>query len=355
MRILATAISLLGFAAMAGLSGCQSPPAREPIPEVFYPGPPEEARLQLLARYTDSVDVEEPDSFTRFVAGGEEVRMVVTRAHGVAWHSGRIYVCDPGAPAVIVFDLPGRQMRKLEPEMRGLFKKPLDIEITADGWKYVTDTAHRKVLVFNAEDKYQTAFGDPETWRPVGIAATDKELFVTDAANHAVVVLDRKTGAELRRLGTVGKADGEFYYPVSIDVGPDNDLYVSDSFNFRVQRLRADGTFIRSFGAVGRNLGNLARPRGVSVDREGRVYVLDGAFQNCQVFDPEGKLLLYFGAPGGGPGAVNMPSNIEIDYEAVDAFRGRVAPGYELDYVLFITSQAGPNKVNVYGFLRKKG
>jgi hypothetical protein len=105
---------------------------------------------------------------------------------------------------------------------------------------------------------------------------------------------------------------------------------------------------------VGRNLGNLARPKGVAVDRESRVFVLDGAFENCQIFDEEGALLLFFGGPGDQPGATNMPACVRVDYDAVDAFRDRVKEGYDLEFILFVTSQLGPYRVSVYGLLRKE-
>ena len=181
-----------------------------------------------------------------------------------------------------------------------------------------------------------------------------RRCFVSDAANHAVVVLDRASGAELLRFGEKGSGEGDFFYPTSLALGPEGDLYVSDSFNFRVQRLEPDGSFVRSVGSVGRKLGQFARPKGVAVDREGRIFALDGAFDNCQIFDPEGKLLLFFGGAGGSPGSMNLPAVVKVEYDAVEAFRDRVAPGRDIEYVVLVTSQAGPFKVNVYGLLRER-
>jgi sugar lactone lactonase YvrE len=335
------------------LDGCASAPPRTDAEPTFFPPPPAEPRLQLLASYSGSNDVEEVSGFRKFVAG-EEVERRIGRAHGVAWHDGRIYVCDPGLPHVVVIDLAKKEMRLLDPERPAMFKKPLEIAIAPDGWKYITDTAHRKVIVYDSEDRYRKAFGDPDSWRPVGIAADADRLYVSDAANHAVVVLERASGTELMRFGEKGSGEGDFFYPTSLALGPEGDLYVSDSFNFRIQRLESDGAFVRSVGSVGRKLGNFARPKGVAVDREGRIYALDGAFDNCQIFDPEGKLLLFFGGAGGGPGSMNLPAVVSVEYDAVEAFRDRVAPGYDIDYVVFVSSQAGPFKVNVYGLLRKR-
>jgi sugar lactone lactonase YvrE len=353
-----TTISLrvsLGLVAIAALLvGCASSGVAKPhAVEVFYPPPPAEPRLQLLARFSDSSDIHQDSSFKRFIAGDEPKRSI-ERAQGMAWHAGSLYVCDPGVAHVVVCDLVKRELRALDPGRRRVFRKPLDIAIAPDGWKYITDTVQRRVVVYDREDRYQGTFGDPAAWRPVGIATTPDRLYVTDVANHVLVELDRKTGRELARIGRGGNGKGEFHYPVAVAVGPQGDLYVADSFNFRVQRLRPDGTFVSSIGKAGRQLGDFARPRGVAVDREGRIYALDGAFENCQIFNAEGKLLMFFGGPGSQPGAINLPGAVRVSYAAADAFRERVAAGFDIEYVVFVSSQAGLHKVNAYGFLRKR-
>jgi hypothetical protein len=40
-----------------------------------------------------------------------------------------------------------------------------------------------------------------------------------------------------------------------------------------------------------------------------------------------------------------------IDYDNVDLFADRVAPGYQLEYLVLVTNQFGANKVSVFGFI----
>ena len=342
-------ILLLGAAVVAPAcaGGPKAPPA------TFYHPPPAEPRLQFLGSLRGAEDLAPTSGFRRFVVGNEEEKRIV-RAHGLAWHQGRLYVCDAGLPHVLVFDFNRKEMRLLAPDQPGMFKKCVDIAIAPDGTKYVTDTEHRRVIVFDEKDAYRGAFGNPEAWKPVGIAVASDRLYVTDVQNHQIVVLDRNTGAELSRFGAKGAAEGQLYFPLSIRVGPDGDLYVSDGFNFRVQRLRPDGTVVRTYGKIGRTPGSFARPRGLAFDREGRIFVVDAAFENIQILDNDGRLLLFFGAPGGAPDSLNLPYAVVVDYDAVPAFAGRVAPGHEIEYVLFATSQTGPSKINVYGLLRQR-
>ena len=322
---------------------------------VFYPAAPEQPRLQLLAHYARAEDLVAIGAFERFVVG-EAVgagRGELVKPYGVGWHRGRLYVCDAAAAHVIVYDFERKEVRPIDPERSGAFAKPIDIAIAPDGWKYITDTGQRRVHVYDADDRYRQSFGTPEAWKPTGIAASTDRLFVTDVQAHCVFVLDRRTGREIARLGKEGGGQGEFHFPVSAALGPDGDLYVTDSFNSRVQRLRPDGTWVRSFGSLGKGPGQFSRPRGVSVDQEGRVYVVDAAFENVQIFDEKGQLLLFFGGPGAKPGDMNLPASIRVSTEAIPYFKDRVAPGHSIEGVVFVTSQFGVNKVNVYGILAK--
>lgn len=336
------------------LTACKTPAAHDQSAgPVFYPDPPDERRLQLLGRFSSAEDVQPVSRFRKFVAG-DEPRRSIGRAHGVAWHDGKLYVCDPGSPHVAVFDLRRKEMRPLDETNPRRFRKPIEIAIAPDGWKYITDTVLRKVVVYGPDDRFRALFGDPEAWRPVGIAVHGDRLYVTDAENHQLVVLDRTDGRELARWGKEGPQDGEFYFPIAVDVGPDGDVYVTDSFHFKIQRLKADGTFVSSHGEAGDIVGTFARPKGVAVDRKGRFFVVDAAFENVQIFDHDGKPLLFFGAPGPDPGNLNLPADVCVSYDAVPEFADRVAPGESLEYVVFVSSQTGPNKVNAYGMLRKE-
>lgn len=339
----------LFFSASAGCASSRS----DGQPPVFYPPPPVEPRLQWLACYSGASDIEDAGAFRAFVVGQEDER-TIAKAHGVAWLGDSLYVVDSSQCNVSVFDFDSDRMRPLVADDTGFFKKPIGIAVSSDGWKYVTDTGHRKVLTFDPQDRWQKALGDPEKWKPTGVAVDGDTLYVTDVANHQVVLFDRGTGEEKARWGKQGGEEGSFWFPLSVTVGPGQDVYVSDSFNCRIQRFSKEGKFLKTIGGAGMSAGQFARPRGVSVDRQGRIFVVDAAFENVQIFDAEGKLLLFFGGPGDAPGCMNMPASVEVSYEAARRFEDRVAPGYAIDYVVFVTSQTGPNKVNVYGLLRKE-
>ena len=90
------------------------------------------------------------------------------------------------------------------------------------------------------------------------------------------------------------------------------------------------------------------------MDRAGRVYVVDAVTEVVQVFDSEGRLLTFFGdAKTSDRAACYLPAGLVLDYDHGKFFERWVAPGFKLEYLIFVTNQAGPNKVSVYGFVSK--
>jgi sugar lactone lactonase YvrE len=341
--------------AVAALAGCASAPraTTAPAPQpIYYPPPPAEPRLQFLARFSSVRDVASPQSaFQDFVLGKDtDAARLVEKPYGVALRDGRIYVVDTRRAGYGIFDVAAGGTRFIQPHGQGALRKPISIALDAAGRRYVSDAELGQVLVYDTEDRFMMAYGAPGQFKPAGIAVAGEQLYVADVEHHALHVLDTRSGATLRRLGTPGSGPGQLFQPTNVAVGPDGAIYVTDTGNFRIQKFAADGTFVRAFGSVGTTPGRFARPKGVALDREGRLYVVDAAFENLQVLDPEGAPLLFFGAPGDGPADLNLPATVALDYGSVESFRRYAAPGFEIEYVVLVANQFGPNAVVAYGF-----
>ena len=187
------------------------------------------------------------------------------------------------------------------------------------------------------------------------MAILGDKMYVVDIAHHKIHVLSLLDGHTLQEIGKAGSKSDELFQPTNITIGPDGYLYVSDTGNFRVQKITQYGVFVKSIGHVGTGLGQFARPKGISVDHDGRLYVVDAAFQNVQVFNRDNKLLLFFGGPGPHSDNLDLPTDIEIDYDNVALFQQYAAPNFKLEYVILVANQFGRNKVNVYGFGKLQG
>jgi len=118
----------------------------------------------------------------------------------------------------------------------------------------------------------------------------DDNLYVVDSLNNRVQKFT-KEGKFITKWGTAGSGAGEFNMPWGIDVDAAGDVYVTDWRNDRVQKFTADGRFLMQFGTSGSGDGEFNRPTGIAVDQAGVIYVADWHNDRLQVFDADGSFI----------------------------------------------------------------
>jgi DNA-binding beta-propeller fold protein YncE len=334
-------------------AACATPAPRTGAP-VFFPPAPGLPRIQYLTSFRGLKDVEEQSSFNRFVVG-EQQDLRLDKPYGIGIHDGKMYVCDTNA-TVMVLDLVSKHYGGLKGAVGpGKLIEPINISIETDGTKYVADPARGQVVVFDRNDDYVRAYGSPGNWRPVDAVAFADRLYVADPANGLVKVFDRTSGEEVRTIGNKGDAAERLDRPTNLAFDADGYLYVTDAGRFQVLKFDRDGHFKSTYGQPGDNLGHFARPKGIAVDRDGRLYAVDASFNNAQIFSKEGRLLMFFGEGGDVPGGFLLPAKITIDYDNVKYFAKYLAPQFQAEYLLLVTSQFGQHPVSVLAFGREKG
>ena len=344
--------------AAAVLAGCASAPGQAPQAQgpAFYPPLPDPPRIQHLRTLTGERDLGVAASkFAQFVVGDDTRTQQLKQPYGVGMFNGKLYVVDSRAPGIAVFDLAQQRFTLMTGAPNGRMKRPINITIDGDGTKYVTDTGRNQVLVFDRDDRFVSAYGTEGEFKPVDTAIAGERLYVVDIQHHQVQVLDKRTGKLLFKFGSAGSKVGELFHPTNIAIGADGDVYVVETSNFRVQRFTAEGNSMRIYGEAGTDRGNFTRPKGIAIDRNGRLYVGDAAFQNVQIFDNDGRLLLFFGQPGDNIEGLNLPAGVTIDYDNVQYFRSYADPRFNIEYLVFVVSQFGPNKVDVFGYGKMAG
>jgi len=319
---------------------------------LFLPLPPNEPRLQFLTKFSSALDVgTEKKGFRDFVFGGEDNEaQLVQKPYGLAVYEGAIYVVDTRGNGYGIFDLANSRSKLVQPTGAGALVKPINITIDVDGTRYITDTEREQILVFNADDRFLRAIGDPGQFKPIDVAIAGDQLYITDIMHHQVHVLDKHTDETVLTFGDVGSEPGQLFHPTSLAIGGDGMVYVTDTSNFRLQQFDADGEFVRVIGALGSRPGTFSRPKGIALDRSGHIYVVDAAFQNIQVIAPDGGAIMAFGEPGAERWNVNLPTVVKIDYENVPYFEKYAAPNFEIEYLVLVASQFGLNKVVVFGY-----
>jgi sugar lactone lactonase YvrE len=349
------------FVALAALSACGSAPTTpdkvvEAAEPVFYPPLPTAPRLQWLTSYTGAKDfMGKSSGFADFVAGKQEAPQGLVTIYGVAMFDSKIFALDSKAATLATFDLVKQKYSTFGGTGGGKLRLPINISIDTDGTKYVTDTGRNQVVVYDRDDRFVSAFGDSEQFRPVDTAIVGDKLYVVDILHHEIQVLHKRTGQLLFKFGKKGSELGEMLHPTNIAIGPNGDVFVVETSNFRVQRFTPDGKPVRVYGEVGDTSGKFARPKGIAIDREGMMHVADAAFQNVQMFDTNtGKLLLAYGQPEKGDG-MSLPAAVKIDYDHIALFQRYADPKFKIEYLVLVTSQVAPNKIDVFGYGKLAG
>jgi len=142
-----------------------------------------------------------------------------------------------------------------------------------------------------------------EFYSPIGIAISRQdEVFVTDLNN-----------ARVQRFDTEGKYTGGFDLPRDtperkssqaggIAIDEKGLLYLSFMQQDRIRVYTPAGALVREWGGKGSGDGELFGPGGLAFDRAGDLYVADQRNHRVQKFTREGKFLAKWGEHGSQPG-----------------------------------------------------
>jgi len=164
---------------------------------------------------------------------------------------------------------------------------------------------------------------------PTGIAVTDNEVFVSDARNARIQVFDYN-GNFKREFGYQGNDLEKLGRPMNLTV-KNNEVYVTDYFKDRIQVYSLEGQFLRSLGKSGSGPGEFDAPVGVDVALNGDVYVIDFYNQRLQQLHRDGRFIRQWGTTGKTgilSGKFNYPTDVAIDSDnnifVADGFNDRV-------------------------------
>lgn len=190
---------------------------------------------------------------------------------------------------------------------RGGFTWAVGIAVSKDGNVYCSDEYECTVSVFDPDgiqtfpefdlegehiDRWGEKGSEPGMLSgPAGLAFdANDDLYIVDSLNNRVQVFS-KAGDFSRGWGKGGAAAGEFDRPWGITIDGEGAVYIADWGNHRVQKFGPDGEYVMSFGGLGEEAGSLDHPSGVAVDSDGDVYVTDWGNRRVVVFEPNGEVL----------------------------------------------------------------
>ena len=151
---------------------------------------------------------------------------------------------------------------------------------------------------------------------------------------------DEETGPLKHPKPPLPAEPGRFRQVTDVTFDADDNAYISDGYiNSRVAKVDKDGNWIKSWGDRGTGPGQFNTPHSIAADAQNNIYVADRANRRIQVFDGDGNFLRQFTIdvpvpPDARPAIGNIPGEAQIA-------AGTMAPG--APWAICISP--GPNQV----------
>ena len=176
--------------------------------------------------------------------------------------AGLVYLLQRGdkADPVVVLNAEGEVVRSWG---KGMYTMPHAIRLDPQGNVWTTDAASSMVYKFSPQGQLlmkievggqPTPCGNFCSTTDVAFAA-DGHLFIADGYRNARILEYSADGKKIKEWGTAGTGPGQFRLPHSIQIGPDNTVYVADRENGRIQRFDRNGTFMGEWSQYGKTFG----------------------------------------------------------------------------------------------------
>lgn len=217
---------------------------------------------------------------------------------------GRVYVVDSGRHRIATYDLAGNPLGHFgsEGSDEGQLSGPVGIAVDGRDNVYVADKNNKRLQVFEADGSFERSLPVEEGESgaapvDVAVSAKGRTLFVTTNDTHKVLALTSRGKFE-SAWGGEGEEAGQFRYPATVAADANDNVYVVDVINARVQVFNEEGAPVAQYGKYGANPGSFIRPKGIAVDAGGRIYVSDSFLGVVQVLGPDGAFIGALGVDG---------------------------------------------------------
>ena len=209
---------------------------------------------------------------------------------------GFIYVVDGVNACIKVFKPDGTFAFAFGKKGRkqGEFMSPLGIDLDVSGNVYIADAGNQRLQIMSPKGKFlrqvmlpTSGFKTPD---PSDVAVDEEHdrCYVVDNDNHHILAYSLSSLKLVDTFGSPGEGKRQFRYPFLIDLDTKGYLYIVDVINTRVQALTPEGSFVANIGGWGVEAGNFFRPKGVAIGPNNLVYVSDSYMGVIQAFDTNG-------------------------------------------------------------------
>jgi len=213
-----------------------------------------------------------------------------------------------GGSRLFQFDQTGKFVRELGQDVYG-FNAAIGLRVDPQDNVWTIDAAASQVLKFDTTGRVTLVLGrKPEniTVRPAQPAAGRAGEPPAGRAQGAGAGGGAPAGAAGGGGGGGGRAAGSgtpgssFSQPSDVAWDRAGNIYVADGLgsNNRVAKFDKDGRFIAHWGSTGSGQGQFMGVRAIAIDAQDNVYVADGGNKRIQVFDAQGAFKSEFSNVG---------------------------------------------------------
>ena len=232
----------------------------------------------MVANYSQRVDIEQisPETFSLSVTPEKR------GSHKLYMKFDDSYICGSPIPIYVTVD-PKKIMAVCKPKIIFLHNST---GIKLQDEKIYVSQAYEGLKILEAT--HMKLIKTLELPGMGEILVGKDHFYYADITQNKLVKADLN-GTTISSIGTQGDKAGQFNFPNGMQLSKDNEIYVCDTNNHRIQVFDQDLKFLRIIGSRGMADGCFEAPDGLDIDENGNIYVVDESKNCIQVLTPQGQ------------------------------------------------------------------
>jgi len=210
--------------------------------------------------------------------------------------NGDIYAADVASHQIHVLSPQGQLKASWggEGSEEGRFNKPCGLGISPNGNIFVADTWNHRVQVFDPKGALLHVVKGQQLgfWAPKDVVVTQSgEFFVVNTGQHSIHRFSPAFEETLvwGKRGSPGEFPEDLWEPVGAALGPEGNLYVTDTGHKRIQVFTRDGMPVRTWRVMGWD--DFYTEPYIAFDPQGHILISDSRHDRIQYFTPQGSLV----------------------------------------------------------------